>query len=177
MWAHDFCLLFQIFITHNFLYHYAMAIKFQRIVRMQLALWCKLQNVNTLFQYWDITYRVMGCSLCPHALFLQAQSHLSLSLWWSVYHVNVIFLTRNVMQDVTRLLYLLNKKPHNVQMPPDGMQLLNWSEEILRRYLQSQVSHISMHHKNVNGVFVFSNKEQVFQELVLMVSKLKHTFD
>jgi len=50
------------------------------------------------------------------------------------------FYIRNVMQDVTRLLYLLNKKPQNVQMPPDGMQLLNWSEEILRRYLQSQVS-------------------------------------
>ena len=44
------------------------------------------------------------------------------------------------MQDVTRLLYLLNKKPQNIQMPPDGMQLLNWSEEILKRYLQSQVS-------------------------------------
>lgn len=45
---------------------------------------------------------------------------------------------KNVMQDVTRLLYLLNKKPQNIQMPPDGMQLLNWSEEILKRYLQSQ---------------------------------------
>ena len=44
------------------------------------------------------------------------------------------------MQDVTRLLYLLNKNPRNVQIPPDGMQLLNWSEEILKRYLQSQVS-------------------------------------
>ena len=50
------------------------------------------------------------------------------------------FSTRNVMQDVTRLLYLLNKNPRNVQIPPDGMQLLNWSEEILKRYLQSQVS-------------------------------------
>ena len=27
MWAHDFCLLFQTFITHNFLYHYAMAMQ------------------------------------------------------------------------------------------------------------------------------------------------------
>ena len=50
------------------------------------------------------------------------------------------FSVRNVMQDVTRLLYLLNKNPRNVQIPPDGMQLLNWSEEILKRYLQSQVS-------------------------------------
>ena len=52
----------------------------------------------------------------------------------------LIFSVRNVMQDVTRLLYLLNKNPRNVQIPPDGMQLLNWSEEILKRYLQSQVS-------------------------------------
>ena len=50
------------------------------------------------------------------------------------------FCTRNVMQDVTRLLYLLNKKPQNIQIPPDGLQLLNWSEDILKRYLQSQVS-------------------------------------
>ena len=28
MWAHDFCLLSQIFITHNFLYHYVMAMQF-----------------------------------------------------------------------------------------------------------------------------------------------------
>ena len=28
MWAHDFCLLFHNFITHNFLYHYAMALQF-----------------------------------------------------------------------------------------------------------------------------------------------------
>lgn len=46
---------------------------------------------------------------------------------------------RNVMQDVTRLLYLLNKKPSNVVMPPDGLQLLKWSQQILERYLASQV--------------------------------------
>ena len=28
MWAHDFCLLFQTFIAHNVLYHYAMALIF-----------------------------------------------------------------------------------------------------------------------------------------------------
>ena len=48
-------------------------------------------------------------------------------------------LYRNVMRDVTRLLYLLNKKPSNVQMPADGMTLLDWSEKILNRYLKSQV--------------------------------------
>lgn len=43
------------------------------------------------------------------------------------------------MQDLTRLLYLLNKKPSKVQVPPDGAQLLDWSEGILERYLQTQV--------------------------------------
>lgn len=46
---------------------------------------------------------------------------------------------RNVMQDLTRLLYLLNKNPSKVQVPPDGAQLLSWSEQILERYLQTQV--------------------------------------
>ena len=27
MWAHDFCLLFQTYITHTFLYHYAIAMQ------------------------------------------------------------------------------------------------------------------------------------------------------
>jgi hypothetical protein len=45
---------------------------------------------------------------------------------------------RNVMRDVTRLLYLLNKKSTAIEIPPDGMQLLSWSEQILQRYLESQ---------------------------------------
>lgn len=43
------------------------------------------------------------------------------------------------MRDVTRLLYLLNKKPSAIEIPPDGVQLLTWSEQILQRYLASQV--------------------------------------
>ncbi len=43
------------------------------------------------------------------------------------------------MSDITRLLFLLNKKPENVEMPPDGMQLLEWSEQTLHHYLESQV--------------------------------------
>jgi hypothetical protein len=53
--------------------------------------------------------------------------------------VMIKILYRNVMRDVTRLLYLLNKKTSNVQMPADGMTLLDWSEKILNRYLKSQV--------------------------------------
>ena len=43
------------------------------------------------------------------------------------------------MRDVTRLLYLLNKKSSAIEIPPDGLQLLSWSEQILQRYLASQV--------------------------------------
>ena len=43
------------------------------------------------------------------------------------------------MSDITRLLFLLNKKPTNVEMPPDGMHLLDWSEQTLHHYLESQV--------------------------------------
>ena len=53
--------------------------------------------------------------------------------------MNNILSSSNVMQDVTRLLYLLNKRSSAVQMPPDGIQLLSWSEQILLRYQASQV--------------------------------------
>lgn len=33
-----------------------------------------------------------------------------------------------------RLLYLLNKKPKSVVMPPDGVQLLVWAERVLVKY-------------------------------------------
>ena len=49
------------------------------------------------------------------------------------------------MQDVTRLLYILNKRRSLVAMPPDGLQLLNWSEQILDRYLSSQVRKYQQH--------------------------------
>jgi len=53
--------------------------------------------------------------------------------------MDFVSLSSDVMRDVTRLLYLVNKKPSAVQMPPDGLQLLNWSEQILQRYQASQV--------------------------------------
>ena len=31
MWAHDFCLLFHTFVTHKFLYHYAMVLQFSAL--------------------------------------------------------------------------------------------------------------------------------------------------
>lgn len=52
-------------------------------------------------------------------------------------HCDILY--RNVMRDVTRLLYLLNKKSSAIEIPPDGLQLLSWSEQILHRYLASKV--------------------------------------
>ena len=43
------------------------------------------------------------------------------------------------MRDLTRLLYLLNKRPENIRIPPDGIHLVDWSEQILNRYLTAQV--------------------------------------
>ena len=56
------------------------------------------------------------------------------------------------MRDVTRLLYLLNKRSSAVQMPPDGIQLLSWSEQILLRYQASQVnsdSYLNLNRKEI----------------------------
>jgi len=44
----------------------------------------KLQNTNILFQYWEMNCKVMRCSLCPHAMFSQAQSHFLLLFWWFI---------------------------------------------------------------------------------------------
>jgi hypothetical protein len=54
-------------------------------------------------------------------------------------HPSLLSYTRTVMRDLTRLLYMLNKNPQTVRIPPDGLQLLMWSEEILNRYLLAQV--------------------------------------
>jgi len=43
------------------------------------------------------------------------------------------------MRDITRLLYILNKKPSRLQMPPDGLELIKWSQKILRKYESTQV--------------------------------------
>ena len=76
-----------------------------------------------------------------------------LSIHQSIYpsiYLSLVYLSiflRNVMRDLTRLLYMLNKKPDKVRIPPDGIQILIWSEQILNRYLSAQVSHstLSMH--------------------------------
>jgi len=51
---------------------------FRYLIQIYLVLWCRLWYENILFQYWDMTFRETGCSLCPHSLFLQAQSHILL---------------------------------------------------------------------------------------------------
>jgi len=83
---------------------------FQHLVRIYLALWCRLQNENILFQNWDMTFRETGCSLCPHALFSQAWSQIALVLtqiwlfmknqktWFSVYTGLLWVLICNVVE-------------------------------------------------------------------------------
>ena len=66
--------------------------------------------------------------------------------------LSICFICSNVMRDVTRLLYLLNKKPSAIEIPPDGVQLLVWSEQILQRYLASQVSHLEQQYLKIVGV-------------------------
>lgn len=46
---------------------------------------------------------------------------------------------KKVIKDLSRLLFLLNKKPQSVQMPSDGLKLLTWAEHILNRYKTAQV--------------------------------------
>ncbi|XP_062508196.1 uncharacterized protein LOC134184505 [Corticium candelabrum] len=45
---------------------------------------------------------------------------------------------KKVIRDLSRLLFILNKKPQSVQMPPDGLKLLTWAEHILTRYKVAQ---------------------------------------
>ena len=56
------------------------------------------------------------------------------------------------MRDATRLLYLLNTKATRLRIPPDGMELMKWSEKILKRYLASQVAFACF------CGYIFSNK-------------------
>ena len=37
MWAREFCLLFQAFITHNILYYYAMAMQFSALSKLLIG--------------------------------------------------------------------------------------------------------------------------------------------
>ena len=70
----------------------------------------------------------------------------------------ICFICSNVMRDVTRLLYLLNKKPSAIEVPPDGVQLLAWSEQILQRYLASQVSHLEQQYFKIVFVNIYFHK-------------------
>ena len=72
------------------------------------------------------------------------------------------FLYRNVMSDITRLLFLLNKKPENVEMPPDGMQLLEWSEQTLHHYLESQVGAARTPYMHTHLFNIFSDCSMIF---------------
>ena len=64
---------------------------------------------------------------------------------------------RDVMRDLTRLLYILNKKPEAVRIPPDGIPLLDWSEQILNRYLTAQVNYNYTFYNNNRFNYIINN--------------------
>ena len=73
-WAHNIWQLFQTFMTSWWL---AVVMKFSTLILN--VYWVKqhqLQHANILFHCWIMTCYVIGCSLCPHALFSQAWSYL-----------------------------------------------------------------------------------------------------
>ena len=78
MWAHEFCLFFHTFITHNFLYHYAIALQSSTLSKHLIGIMMQVTEWTYTFQYGDMTCRAMGCSLCLLALFSQARSHIIL---------------------------------------------------------------------------------------------------
>jgi len=48
--------------------------KFKNLWKIKVATQYKLQNTNILFHCWVMTCNMIGCNLCPNALFSQAQS-------------------------------------------------------------------------------------------------------
>ena len=56
LWVHKIWLLFQIFMTHNVFYKWAMAIKFPTIIK------------NLMFQYWEMTF-------VPICMFVRRKCH------------------------------------------------------------------------------------------------------
>eukprot|EP00118_Oscarella_pearsei_P001443 m.7459 g.7459 ORF g.7459 m.7459 type:complete len:340 (+) comp18718_c0_seq1:83-1102(+) len=44
---------------------------------------------------------------------------------------------KKVVKDLTRLLFLLNKKPKSIKMPSDGLHLLTWAEHLLSRFQET----------------------------------------
>ena len=70
MWAHKIWLLFQTFMTRNFLWWYAMAMKFSTLIQHLTGYILQLTEYNILFYYWNMTCYALACSLYPYALFL-----------------------------------------------------------------------------------------------------------
>ncbi|XP_072044384.1 uncharacterized protein [Amphiura filiformis] len=43
-----------------------------------------------------------------------------------------------VIRDLSRVLFLLNKKEDKIKMPPDGVELLIWAQQIVNKYTECQ---------------------------------------
>ena len=74
---------------------------FQRLLNIFLAIHQKLQNANNLFQCWVMTCNVIGCSLCPHALFSQARSQIWKALIWKSNVLILYSMTKTVKMQYT----------------------------------------------------------------------------
>ena len=96
MWAHDFYLLCQTSITHYFLYHYAMVMQFSALNKNFIGF---IMQFTECKQSVPVLRYDLWCSLCPHALFSQARSHMRESAEIEVAARNIgVFLLVNMIQ-------------------------------------------------------------------------------
>lgn len=58
--------------------------------------------------------------------------------------LSILFLIRALIRDLSRVLRLLNTKPGKLEMPNDGVPLLLWAENALKRFdLQVRMKYTS----------------------------------
>jgi len=61
--------------THNFSFWSLMAMKFSTLIKHSMSFNLQVTD-HTLLPYWEMTYYVTECSFSPHAMCLQARSHI-----------------------------------------------------------------------------------------------------
>ena len=74
--GHMICLLVQTAITHKFLCHFAMTMEFSALNQQLIGFMMKFTECKYSVPVLRYDLYVMGCSLCPHALFSQTWSQM-----------------------------------------------------------------------------------------------------
>ena len=46
--------------------------------------------------------------------------------------------SRAVIRDLSRVLFIINKKEDKIKMPPDGVELLMWAQQIVNKFVECQ---------------------------------------